>query len=58
MIEYNKTIKESSEICIANNGDFCTNWQITSETTYPLATLILLGQFALFLLVINWFRNR
>ena len=55
---YNEVLKEVSEVCVSDNGIFCTEWEITSVTTYPFDTLILLGQFALFLLVINWFRNR
>lgn len=55
---YNEVLKEVSELCVSDNGIFCTEWEVTSVTTYPFDTLILLGQFALFLLVINWFRNR
>lgn len=57
MIEFNKTIKETSEICLVDNGTFCTEWQIDTEITYPLATLVILGQLALFILVIKWVRR-
>ena len=59
MNEYNKTIKEVSEVCLveSSNGSYCSEWSITSETAYPLATLVLIAQFVLFLLVIKFFRN-
>lgn len=57
MIEFNKTIKTTSEVCLQDNGVFCQEWQIDTEITHPLATLIILGQFALFILVIKWIRR-
>lgn len=58
MIEYNKTIKTTTEICLSGNGVFCDEWQIDSETTYPLATIVIFIQIVVFLLAIKLFSRR
>ena len=58
MIEYNKTIKTTTEICLSDNGVFCEEWQIDSEITYPLATIVIFLQIVVFLLAIKLFSRR
>lgn len=57
-MEYNKVIEVSDQVCLVDNGVFCQEWQNNTETTYPFASLVLLGQLALFLLVVRFFIRR